>query len=1112
MSTEHRESPAHVEQLEHSMPFFPVPTIDPRAFDAIHDALRLAVDGEVDRADPCQDALDQLEEHFQQLDRVAGFARKMVTGDTEAHGLFLAWFESHNDRPVHSHDQHLEPIAVPVPPGAMDHHHHDHEDDARGMVGETGPLFSMGPTVDVLLGASFVASSNEVLFDRYSSTIHQYVHDPTLLLDLLVGTAMRRPHGPGEDASNLLLTLLSELNAGRDLSDLVAKLGGLLPDRLHELLGALPSELEMCLLELQELARSPSNPVGQAARFLIESKNNAAIIGMSPNVLCVPGQTTLYADAGNPFDSTQPANVGIVIGSCHTSASVAPNGWTDQSITISVSEWATSGLVYFVGIISDSQAAEIAAGKVHMLEQLRESCPALGRSAGRGSMLLGHFGTPGLCPAPVRFADNRNFLTVEHKPKIASFTAIDKSGSVVAGRMIEACSEITLLWQVTSNPTQIRIPAASAALLAASGSLTVSVDQTKSFTLEATNSCGTTLSTITVNVFGAVHLSTSLLSLDPGQSAPITVTISCPASSDTLVDLASSSPNDVSAAPDGASTDPNAPNAVRIKAGDKSGGAIILAANNAVPRARRPAATVSARAVNHVASSVDVWVRSQRGQWRVLPQSLDLVPVHAAMLHTGRVLFFSWDENDIFNVNKGKSQLWDPRTDAPATPNHYAMGRNLFCSGHCLLPDGRLLVAGGQSDPGVGGVGADHDIHTFNPDPSSPWRSVWMQYPSMPGARWYPTCATLPKGTALIVGGAAARPLGVTTAMNTEFEIFSANSGSLSPPKHLGNPGSRLYPFMQVFPGTSQHPDGIVFVHSNDESNLFSLTTQKWLQLFRTKSPYFRSYPHQGACVVLPIPASAPNDIRLLIVGGEDFGNLATDKAEIFDYNPSNPTQSPGWRNTNRSSGQPLRHSRRFMSDAVLLPDGSVLVVNGASLGEADTSSSSVQQPELFNPENEAWSNMALQSRARLYHSVALLLPDGRVLVAGNTGQFNPGNPVDDRTIEIFEPPYLFRGPRPNIGHVPNHIGYGHEFLVNCPQSSTIDSVALIRMSSTTHTNNMDQRHLWLSIVSKGSGVIRVKSPLDSGRAPPGFYMLFVITGVAMEDRVPSEAAIIQVG
>ncbi len=197
----------------------------------------------------------------------------------------------------------------------------------------------------------------------------------------------------------------------------------------------------------------------------------------------------------------------------------------------------------------------------------------------------------------------------------------------------------------------------------------------------------------------------------------------------------------------------------------------------------------------------------------------------------------------------------------------------------------------------------------------------------------------------------------------------------------------------------------------------------------------------------------------------------------------------------------------RFMSDAVLLPDETVLVVNGAGRGSADSSHGPVYTAEIFDSRTETWTAGARINRPRLYHSTAALLPDGRVMIAGNTQTFNPGNPTEDRTVEIYSPPYLFRGTRPIISSAPKIVPYGQDFRIGTPDPAAIASVSLMRAGSVTHTNDMDQRHLILPIRRREPGAIVVGAPASGTVSPPGPHILFLLNG----DRIPSTGYLLEV-
>jgi hypothetical protein len=144
-----------------------------------------------------------------------------------------------------------------------------------------------------------------------------------------------------------------------------------------------------------------------------------------------------------------------------------------------------------------------------------------------------------------------------------------------------------------------------------------------------------------------------------------------------------------------------------------------------------------------------------------------------------------------------------------------------------------------------------------------------------------------------------------------------------------------------------------------------------------------------------------------------------------------------------------------------------------------------------------------------LYHSTAILLPDGRVMTAGTDEASNiePYKKSELRA-EFFSPPYLFRGPRPVISSAPDAVHYASPFDVSTPDAANIASAALIRPSAVTHSFNMEQRFVGLAIQSRTAAGLTLAAPPHGNIAPPGYYMLFLVN----EKGVPSMAAWIQVG
>jgi galactose oxidase len=165
---------------------------------------------------------------------------------------------------------------------------------------------------------------------------------------------------------------------------------------------------------------------------------------------------------------------------------------------------------------------------------------------------------------------------------------------------------------------------------------------------------------------------------------------------------------------------------------------------------------------------------------------------------------------------------------------------------------------------------------------------------------------------------------------------------------------------------------------------------------------------------------------KVLTMGGSPCGfysttcaTYPTETAEIIDLN--SPT--PAWTYT----GSMVTGGRKLHT-ATLLPDGKVLVTGGSRGTESANAAPSdpAYESELWDPATGTWTTMASVNRVRAYHSTAVLLPDGRVLVAD-------GEQLAGTTAEIYSPPYLFHGARPTITSAPPAVAYGQSFFVGTP-------------------------------------------------------------------------------
>jgi hypothetical protein len=223
----------------------------------------------------------------------------------------------------------------------------------------------------------------------------------------------------------------------------------------------------------------------------------------------------------------------------------------------------------------------------------------------------------------------------------------------------------------------------------------------------------------------------------------------------------------------------------------------------------------------------------------------------------------------------------------------------------------------------------------------------------------------------------------------------------------------------------------------------------------------------------------------------------ATDTAEILE--PEAPI--PAWRAT-----APLSYPRA-MPQSVLLPDGKVLVVGGSAKGSRD-GIEPVLPVEIFDPVSETWTMMSPMNVPRLYHTTAVLLPDARVLIGGKDAINNfPPYDYPEHRIKIFSPPYLFKGPKPVINTAPEKVAYNETFTIQFNSENPVVSAALIKTGTSTHSLNMDQRYVGLTIVKQAGDRLILLAPPNANIAPPGYYMLFLIN----KEGVPSTSKICQI-
>ncbi|WP_459956920.1 galactose oxidase-like domain-containing protein [Nocardia sp. IFM 10818] len=450
------------------------------------------------------------------------------------------------------------------------------------------------------------------------------------------------------------------------------------------------------------------------------------------------------------------------------------------------------------------------------------------------------------------------------------------------------------------------------------------------------------------------------------------------------------------------------------------------------------------------------------GLWRVLDFGTEINPVHAALLHTGDVLFFAGSGNDVdrHHAHDFRTRVWHyprPGLDAPATPI------DLFCVGQAFLPDGRLLAAGGTEryDPFYGLP----DALIFDPADLT-----WKAVPDMAFGRWYPSLVSLPSGDVVAVSG-----LGADNFLSNTPELFDAATETWSP---LPVPGP-----LPMYAHLFLLADGRIFYAGGQYGGNNGVRPSIWDPATgaRTEVPGLTDpgSRNQAASVLLP-PAQ---DQRVLILGGGGFDMHSPAPAladtKIVDLSAPAPAYAPG---------PPLHHARMHVS-AVILPDRTVLATGGSGMEEM--AHAAPPHAEIFHPAMNHWMHTAPQRIPRLYHSVALLTPDGKVITAGS----NPVRKTEELQIEMYWPPYLFQGPRPEFTLVSDSATYGA--AVTASSTAALREVSLVYPSACTHSCDTTQRLVDVEF-SAVDGTVTLTMPDNPALAPPGWYLVFAVDNVGV--------------
>ncbi len=527
------------------------------------------------------------------------------------------------------------------------------------------------------------------------------------------------------------------------------------------------------------------------------------------------------------------------------------------------------------------------------------------------------------------------------------------------------------------------------------------------------------------------------------------------------------------------------------------------------------------------------------GRWH--PDTIDFptFALNAVVVATGEVMFWGrapLEDDGVTRQNVTEVWFWDPRTgrlEEVPPPRADIDGDGdvedvpFFCSGQSLLPSGEVLLTGGNlAYPGELGsdfAGLD-TIYTLDP-----WTRRWTEQPRMRQGRWYPTQVELADGRTVVVAGYDEHGEAV---WNQDLEVFTPGEGR-------GSRGSltRHDPAGTILSGTYPHmftlPDGNVLLAGHDygfdsaQSALLDPARldgpgSAWTAPADKRIPWMAKASQ--AALLLGQRGGTP---RVTVIGGyRSWANPVTAVADAVTL----PVGQTPWNDfgqlTWADSPIPDQNLARAYANLIELPDGTLVTVGGGSGigddGQNETGDDlDLQQVELLRPGGTQWVVGPAQQKWRTYHSTAVLLPDARVLSAGDDywsvddvpdpGLKPPGTPLDQA--ELYSPPYLFDGenaaPRPAITSLPpmgatGGVLYGERFGVgvSAVAGRPVDKAVLVAPAATTHGVNMNQRRIELEVLTRQPGGLEVRAPSSGALAPPGWYMLFVLDS----DGTPSEA------
>ncbi|KAG0318128.1 hypothetical protein BGZ99_005853 [Dissophora globulifera] len=447
---------------------------------------------------------------------------------------------------------------------------------------------------------------------------------------------------------------------------------------------------------------------------------------------------------------------------------------------------------------------------------------------------------------------------------------------------------------------------------------------------------------------------------------------------------------------------------------------------------------------------------------------------------------------------------------------------NTFCSGGGFLPNGTLISAGGAELRRTSAFRTEGGFQSLRMwKPCEDQSCGWLENPqdpawTMTSNRWYVSITTLPSGELFVLGGSnESLAINRQATNNPTWEIY---------PKPAGVVAADYQPtFMQfmvdalpnnLYPNVYSLPDGNIYIFANQKSMIFNVARNEVVKRLPDIPGGPRSYPLTGSHVLLPLDPATNYAHEVLVCGGSE---AQLQRAQALQscgrINLSDP--DPQW----EMDEMPMP---RLMGDAIILADGKVMMLNGCKTGYAGFrhGNDPVYTPVIYDPAaplGSRFTEWVPSNIARMYHSVAMLLPDASVFIAGSNENSevrltDVPFPTEYR-IESFTPPYLTTDlARPEIvTAVPDKVTYAQKIQVTIDVKDTSKyqpevTFMLGHRGFVTHSTHMSQRMTKLVATQgevKGTRIIyQVEMPPNANLMPPGPHYIHVLN-----NGVPSVAS-----